>query len=586
MINEKSKAREILEDVALLTLGLGLIYFSMSGLRPFSNPDEGRYAEIPREMVASGEWVTPRLNGVLYFEKPPFFYWLEALTLKVCGMHEATLRFWPAALGILGCLMVYATGRKLYGRAAGILSAIVLGTSLLYFGLSQIIILDMAVSVFITGALCFFILGVREVQGRTRMLLLLGFYLCMAVATLTKGLIGLAIPGAIIFLWTLLLWRWKAISPLYLSLGIPVFLLVAVPWHVLAARATPASEHSAGFFSTNNKGQGFLWYYFMHEQVLRYLTTIHRRTQPFWFFFAVLPAGLFPWVTFLPQAVKHAFAGGWKKRKEQPEIFFFAIWIVFVLLFFSTSQSKLIPYILPLYPALALLVGRYLAAAWENPGKNSLKGGYVAYGIVAVLLAAAVPIVLHSRGDKTPAQALPLFGLIIGTLAVSSLLIFWFARRNAPSRGLVVLMLAAAGISLVFNPLAAQLIQKQRPSTKAFSEFLKPRLTPDTPVFSLLAYYQDLPPYLGRLIGVVDYLPDEQEFGLSMEAHSNRYLNVPEFIELWQGKQRVFALTAASTYQMFAGRNPGWQPFMVMRDGDFVLLSNRPESYNPELVKP
>jgi 4-amino-4-deoxy-L-arabinose transferase-like glycosyltransferase len=581
MINDKSKGQEVFKDVALLTFGLGLIYFSMIGLRPFSNPDEGRYAEIPREMVATGDWITPRLNGVLYFEKPPFFYWLEALAIKVGGMREAALRFWPAALGLLGCLTVYATGRRIYGRPTGIFSAVVLGTSLLYFGLSQIILLDMAVSVFITGALCFFILGSREPPGRTRMFFMLGFYVCMAVATLTKGLIGLAIPAAIIFLWTLLLWRWEKIFPLYLSLGIPVFLLMAVPWHVLAARATPAHENSAGFFSTNKEGQGFLWYYFMHEQVLRYLTTIHRRTQPFWFFFAVLPTGLFPWVTFLPRAVKHAFTGGWKKRSEQPEVFFFAIWIVFVLLFFSTSQSKLIPYILPVYPALALLVGRYLAAAWENPGKISLRADCVAYGIVAILLA-AVPIVLRARGYGTPAQALP-FGLLIGILASSALLIFWFVRRNAPSRGLVVLMLAAAGICSVFNPLAAQL---QRPSTKAFSEFLKPRLTPDTPVFSLRDYHQDLPPYLCRLIGVVNYVPDEQEFGLRLEAHADSYLNAHDFVELWRGKKRVFALTAARRSRKFTEWNPGWQPIVVMQDDYFVLLSNQPEPYNSQPVKP
>ncbi len=583
MIKDQSKARGIIKDLALLSLGLGLIYFSMIGLRPLANPDEGRYAEIPREMVATGDWVTPRLNGVLYFEKPPFFYWLTALAIQVGGMREVALRFWPAALGLLGCLAVYATGRRIYGRATGIFSAITLGTSLLYFALSQIILLDMAVSVFIAGALCFFLLAVREPPGRARLFLMLGFYICMAIATLTKGLIGLAIPGAIIFLWTLLLWRWKAIFPLYVSLGIPVFLLVAVPWHVLAARATPAQENSAGFFSTNKDGQGFLWYYFMRQQVLRYLTSVDRREEPFWFFFAVLPAGFFPWVTFLPQALKHAFAGGWKKRNEHPEAWFFVIWIAFVLLFFSTSQSKLIPYILPVYPALALLVGRFLGAAWENPGKISLQAGYIAYGVIAMLVAAAVPIILHSRGDKTPAQASPLFGLIAGILIVSALLTFWFARRKSSQQGLVVLMLMAVGICLVFNPLATLL---RRPSTKAFSEFLKPRLMPDTPVFSLRDYYQDLPPYLGRLVGVVNYVPDEQEFGLSLEPHADRYLNAPDFIAVWQGNKPAYALTARHHYRTFTNWNPSWKNFVVMEDDNFVLLSNQPEPYNPPSARP
>jgi hypothetical protein len=162
----------------------------------------------------------------------------------------------------------------------------------------------------------------------------------------------------------------------------------------------------------------------------------------------------------------------------------------------------------------------------------------------------------------------------MGILVTSALVVFWLVRRNAPPRGLLVLMAAAAGICLVFNPLAALV---QRPSIKAFAEFLKPRLAPDTAVFSLRDYYQDLPPYLGRVVGVVNYIPDEQEFGLSLEAHSERYLNAPDFIELWQGKKRVFALTTARSSQKFTEQNPGWQPFVVMQDENFVLLSNRPE---------
>ena len=336
-------------------------------------------------------------------------------------------------------------------------------------------------------------------------------------------------------------------------------------------------------FPPTRKAKGFLWYYFMHEQVLRYLTTIHRREEPFWYFFAVLPVGLFPWVTFLPQAVKHAFTGGWKKRSEQPEVFFFAIWIAFVLLFFSTSQSKLIPYILPVYPALALLVGRYLAAGWENPGNISLKAGYLAYGIIAVLLAVAAPVILHSRAAATPVRALPLFGLLIGILAISAILMFWFCRGKSSPRGLIAMMLATAGICFVFNPLA---VAMHRPSTKLFCSFLKPRLAQGAVVFSLRGYFQDMPPYLGSLVAVVDYMPDEQKFGLQLENHSNRYLEVEAFFEVWRGEKRVYALTAWPHYKTFADSNPSWQKFVIMKDDNFVLFSNRPEPYNPDPVKP
>src|SRR6185295_18275890 len=126
----------------------------------------------------------------------------------------------------------------------------------------------------------------------------------------------------------------------------------------------------------------------------------------------------------------------WEKRREHSEPYFFGIWILFVLLFFSTSQSKLVPYILPAYPALALLVGRYLAAAWENPGWIPLQGGFVAFGILAALLAVAAPVILHFRTDTIPARAFPFFGVLIGIMALSAILIFRFYRHKSAMRGL------------------------------------------------------------------------------------------------------------------------------------------------------
>ncbi len=388
-------------DLLWLGLGIGLFYFATLWVRPLASPDEARYAEIAREMAASGDWVTPRLNGVLYFDKPPLCYWMSALTIRVVGPHEGALRFWPALFGLITCLVVYATGRNLFGRAAGLAAAIVLATCLLWFGLSQVLILDMAVSALSSAALCLFLLGMREAAGRTRLCLLLGVYLCLGLATLAKGFIGFLVPGAIVFLWTLLMNQWRRLLPLYLWLGVPLFLAVTIPWHVLAARATPPQAASPSFFSTRIEGQGFLWYYIVHQQVLRYLTTIHRRTEPFWYYFVVLPAGLFPWVTFLPQALKSAFAGAWQHRQERHAEWFCGIWALFVLLFFSASQSKLIPYILPAYPALALLLERFLGRVVEQTERTSLRGALLSLGVMTATLAVVGPILLVRRDWAT-----------------------------------------------------------------------------------------------------------------------------------------------------------------------------------------
>ena len=226
-------------DLAVIAVAATLWFCAMIGQRPLSNPDEGRYTEIPREMAASGDFVTPRLNGVKYFEKPPLVYWLSALTFRKFGVSEFTARIWGGIFSVLGVLLTYSTARSLYDRSTGIWSAIVLSTSLIYYVLSQIILLDMAVAVTMSGALFSFILAMREPRGRKRFGLFMAFYAFMALATLSKGLIGIAIPGAVIFFWVLLLNRWKALWPFYPIVGSALLLAIAAPWHVLAARANP-----------------------------------------------------------------------------------------------------------------------------------------------------------------------------------------------------------------------------------------------------------------------------------------------------------------------------------------------------------
>ncbi len=174
-------------DILVLTLVIGLFFAFFLGSRPLSVPDEARYCEIPREMVATGDYVTPRLNGVKYFEKPVLFYWLQAASIRAFGLSEWTLRLWPALFALSGCLLAYYAGRKLYGRRAGLFAAAVLATSVLYYALGRTIILDMPVTIFLTGALLSFLLAVEEEGARAQRWYYLAFYAFAALATLTKG---------------------------------------------------------------------------------------------------------------------------------------------------------------------------------------------------------------------------------------------------------------------------------------------------------------------------------------------------------------------------------------------------------------
>src|ERR1051326_2751311 len=161
-------------DLLWLAVGFALLYAFRLGSDDLSNPDDGRYAEIPREMLATGDWVTPRLNGVNYFEKPPLMYWLTAISMKCFGLNEWATGAVPALFGLGGVLLTYAAARKLYDRESGLLSAGVLGTSLLYFIIAHMLLLDMAVSVLMSATLFCFILGVRAEPGARRRWLFYG----------------------------------------------------------------------------------------------------------------------------------------------------------------------------------------------------------------------------------------------------------------------------------------------------------------------------------------------------------------------------------------------------------------------------
>ena len=552
--------------ITCLLLFLGILYLGTSWLRPLSNPDEGRYTEIPREMVVTGDWTTPRLNGILYFYKPPLFYWLEALSIKIGGLYLFTLRVPNALLAIMGCLFTYLTGTKLYSKRTGIFSALVLGTSLLYFGMGQIITMDMAVSVFITGALFCFIVGVKEKPSYKKSLLCYGFFLFLSLGVLTKGLIGIVIPGLIIFLWLLLCNQWKKCSNFPLWKGFFLFAILTIPWHLLAAIATPARE-GCSLFSTNPTGQGFLWYYLIHEHILRYLNVASAdRYHPFWFFFVVLPLGFFPWIFFLPQAI-------WKECKKSSGSLFFLLWPTVVLLFFSFSKSKLIPYILPAYPALALLTGHYIALLWDNIPCRKFCIALMSYGIGSILLSFSIPIVLFKRAGKISPEALPWFAILIMIAVFGGILTFALAKRNHPRKAAVTMLSSTFLSLLLMNPIGNY---SQHPSTQSLAHFLKSRITETTPVFTLYDYHQDFPVYLNQTIGVGLHTPNEQKFGLSLEDHSNRYLKEDNFFKTIKGKKRIYALTKADSYFTLAKKHPELPLFLIKANPDFVLFSNQP----------
>ncbi|OHE71390.1 MAG: hypothetical protein A2007_02780 [Verrucomicrobia bacterium GWC2_42_7] len=550
----------VFKDLILLVSVLGLLFFLTIGRRPLANPDEGRYAEIPREMVVSGDWVTPRLNGVLYFEKPPLFYWMQAAAIKVGGLGESTLRLSNSLLGLLGCLITYAFGAYIFNRRIGLYAGFILGTSMMFFVLSQIITLDMAVSVFVTMALFAFIAGEKS-RGLGRRLFFWLFYASMAFATLSKGLIGFLIPCTIVFMWTVFLGRWREIKKYYLISGGVIFFAIATPWHILCAMKNPS----------------FAWYYFINEHFLRYLTPGHARVKPWWFFIMTFAVGSFPWLVFLPQSIGYAIKRVKKISEERKIFLFLSLWIVFVIAFFSISKSKLIPYILPTMPPFALIIACFLAEASQNLKKyeTRLKWGYYSYGILLGILALSFPVIAYFKFEILYDLSGVGYWLLLPpvTFLLASIIMMTTIHKRRLSACFSFTILTMVAVFLATNTIAGQC---QRPGTRQVAQSLKPYLKAEDKVFMLFDYYQDFPVYLSRLVGVAYNIPGEQAYGLHQEDLSNRYPDEKTFESLWISETRVYALSKKDQFEGFINRPFAPKTYIIDEDENFVVFTNHP----------
>ncbi|HMY76554.1 MAG TPA: glycosyltransferase family 39 protein, partial [Blastocatellia bacterium] len=312
---------------------------------PFIGPDEPRYAEVAREMHRSGDWITPRLGGIQWFEKPALTYWLSAIGFKLFGETEFAARFGIALLATLGVLLVYAFGKRVGGARFGYLSAAALATCGLWPGFARGATFDLPLSVTMALALCsFFVWEQHEREsGKNRLWWLFCFALGLAV--LAKGLVGIVLPAAIIGLYLLLTRSLKAVlNPKLLLVGSLIFLATAATWY-----APVIARH----------GREFIDEFFIGHHFQRYLSNKYKHPQPFYFFFFVVLLGTFPWSCYFVSAVRRAVKHRGELLPDRLQLFLW-LWVLLPLLFFSVSGSKLPGYILPVFPALAMLIGTEL----------------------------------------------------------------------------------------------------------------------------------------------------------------------------------------------------------------------------------
>lgn len=321
----------------LTFLTIAVIFVNLGSI-PLLDPDEPVYAETPKEMIQYNDYVSPRIYGDFWYDKPPMYYWLVAVAFKTLGVNEYAARFPSAFLGVLCVLLVYGVVGKLFNERTGFVSGLILATSIEYFYLSKAAVTDITLTFCLTASLLFFL-------WRKYYL----FYLFVALATLTKGPIGFLFPGAIVFVWIVLTRNFVELKQMKIPSGFAIFLAVAAPWY-WAMYNIHGAAFIEGFIGVNN--------------ITRFTTAEHAHTAAWYFFIPVLIAGFFPWSSLLPQAVRSVLKD--KEAGYYPMLVFFIIWAAFIFVFFSISSTKLITYILPVYPPLAILVGWYLDRHWET----------------------------------------------------------------------------------------------------------------------------------------------------------------------------------------------------------------------------
>jgi 4-amino-4-deoxy-L-arabinose transferase-like glycosyltransferase len=580
-----------------------LLYGSYTLARPPLLDDaDSVHAEVAREMVARHDWVTLYANGIRYLEKAPLLYWSMAASFQCFGAHTWSARLPLALYTLLLLLLMYALGERCFGDAmAGFYAALVLATSFGLFIFTRILIPDAMVCLWLTLAmLCFW----RSLAGPTRANTA-GFAAACALGVLTKGLIGIVFPLLIVAVYLAMTRNLAHLRRWHPLLGALIFFAIAAPWHVAAGMANPTEGHP-GALPTAGNVHGWYWFYFVNEHLLRYLNRRIPRdydTVPLALFWGLLLLWMLPWSAFLGQALCRVPLRRWWRRAPlngaEPARLLCFVWAAVPIVFFSFSTRQEY-YVLPAMPALALLVGGWLAedAGATNAVRPPMRAVWLLFAVGVCGASLALFFALHSgspSGDlaaalstnpgdyalsfghfldlSTRAMAffrVPLLLTAVALLAGTGghLLLRRAGRRHAAIASLAagsVLFLIAAHMALVtFSPVL---------SSATLANAIRPRLQP-ADVIVLNGEYESgstLGFYLHRQVRILNGRSSNLWYGSFFSDAPAIFDDDASIDRLWNGPRRVFLLTDAAQPPHLSGA-----VYTVAASGGKAVLSNRP----------
>ena len=363
----------------LITGGVLLLYVVLYilplGYRPLVIPDETRYAEIPREMLATGDWITPHLVGLRYFEKPPLGYWLNAMSIAVFGENEFAVRL-PGTLATgLTSLIVFLFTLHVWGsRRIALAAALIHMTCLEVYVVGTFSVLDNFVTLFLTAGIYAYYLAARRVQGRSASRGLWALSgVSFGLAFLAKGFLAFAIPVLVLVPWMLWQGNWRIL----LTTSWRVILsacLIALPWAILI-----------------HLREGDFWHYFFWiEHIKRFTAENAQHKQPFYYFLMYLPALAFPWLSLMPATISGLRDMDGNASETRGALRFLWLWLLLPFIFFSASSGKLATYILPCFPPFAVLSAAGLAAYFRSDRDRQFDFGMLLNALILLCLFAGL----------------------------------------------------------------------------------------------------------------------------------------------------------------------------------------------------